>query len=504
MLHKKNRLMLGLAGAAVLLNAIIFILAKNVKLSDGMGAHGSVFEMNSILQWAQNGIFLLPIVTLIFAAYCYFTNKEHDYLPWLIILTLTFSSFSIISGSGGSVEFHFSIFMVIAAAAYYDNVRLILLMTLLFILQHVLGFLFFPQLVFGTEHYPLLMVTIHAVFLVLTSSATILQIRSKRQITDQLEAERDSKDSKVRELLGHVQSLSEQIRTTSSNVSETIKQNVRTNKEMKYAFEEVTGGLGTQAWSLEQMGEKLRNIHVSIQSSLHSSELMEENASSTELSVVASHNEAGALLGDMVLIAQSVSKVEDTMVALKQSSRSAEAMIIRIQQMADQTELLALNASIEAARSGEYGRGFEVIAKEIRLLASDSQRAAEEIQDIMSAIRAESDLTASQLESEQDMVRISMGRVESFAKDFDRVKQTIDELLEFIPSMSQMMANIEEDSAGVTSEMSHISAVIEQGMSSMEELMGVCDNQIETVEKVEVEIEQLHELSLSLRQQFSS
>ncbi|NOU93240.1 hypothetical protein GC093_08410 [Paenibacillus sp. LMG 31456] len=316
MQDKKNRLMLWLSAAAVLLNVIIFIVTRTFDpFRHTMGIHGSGFEMNILMLWAQNGLFLLPIVSLGLAVY-WFLNKEHVYLPWLNTLTLTFSSFSIISGSGGNVEFHFSIFMVIAAAAYYENTRLIAMMTVLFAIQHVMGFFFFPQLIFGTDTYPFLMVGIHAVFLVITSIATIWQIRSKRSITSQLEDENRSKEDKIMALLEHVQSLSGQIGSTTGIVSETSEQNVRTNQEMRYASEEVTGGLGDQALSLEQMESKLRNINLAIQSALFvSSEEMKKNAIVSEQAIMESHGKTRVLKEYMMQISESAIKPIDFIAA---------------------------------------------------------------------------------------------------------------------------------------------------------------------------------------------
>ncbi|WP_281888589.1 hypothetical protein [Paenibacillus sp. YYML68] len=72
------------------------------------------------------------------------------------------------------MEFHFSIFMVVAAVAYYEQIRLVLLMTVLFAVQHVAGYFLIPQLVFGTSSYSFLMLCIHALFFILTSGATSL------------------------------------------------------------------------------------------------------------------------------------------------------------------------------------------------------------------------------------------------------------------------------------------------------------------------------------------
>ncbi|MFC5988138.1 hypothetical protein [Marinicrinis lubricantis] len=129
----------------------------------------------------------------------------HSQLPLLIVLTLTFSSISIISGGGGGVEFHFSIFIVIAAAAYYENIRLIMMMKILIVVQHLGKFFWCPQIVFGTDTYPFLMLVIHAVFLILTSSATSMQIYSKHKIMNQIEKRKQEYDEKLLSLVEQVQ-----------------------------------------------------------------------------------------------------------------------------------------------------------------------------------------------------------------------------------------------------------------------------------------------------------
>ncbi|WP_256757425.1 methyl-accepting chemotaxis protein [Cohnella sp. WQ 127256] len=501
---QKNGLMLWISTAAVLLNVVIFTLTRWFDpFGHDMGMHGEVSEMSSHIQWAGNFLFILPIVGLGLNIYWFKRNKEHRWLPWINTLTLTLSSIAIISGSGGGVEFHFSIFMVIAASAYYDNTKLIYMMTGLFAIQHIAGYLFVPELIFGVDTYSFLMVAIHAGFLILTSSATVLQINSKHKITSQLEAEKRSKDDKVLELLEHVRSLSAQIGSTSSIVSGKSESNVRSNQEMSTAFSEVAIGLGDQALSIEQMEMKLSHINHSIQTALISSEEMKKNAETTGQSVEASHQKIKLLSEHMIHISESVNAVAETMISLKHSSTRAESMVSTVRQVANQTNLLALNASIEAARAGEHGRGFAVVASEIQKLANQSRLAAEEIQEVMAEIRAESDVTFAGVESGQAVIQQAVSHVGEFAAQFEQVQQTMHHLLEFIISMNQMMMTFRQDSMGVTEDMTRISVVIEEGMASMEQLTAICDNQIESAKQVDTEIGQLGKLSESMQQRFS-
>lgn len=497
--------MLFLSLSAVLLNVLLFVITKFFDpFHHSMGMHATGFTMNPSLFVEQIAICFLPIISMALAIYWYIGNKENPVLPWINTLTLTLSSIGMISGSGGGVEFHFSIFMVIAATAYYENARLIMMMTLLFAVQHLGGYFFLPQLVFGTETYPFTMLLIHAGFLLLTSGATCMQINSKKQMTLQLEAEKKTKENEIVNLLEQVQSLAEQIGSTSKIVSGKSEQNVKSNQEMRNAFTEVSQGLGDQAKAIEHMEYNLQSIHNSIQAALSASEEMKENAGVTEQAIGTSSQKVQLLHEHMLQIIVAISTVVETMRSLKQSSDRAKNMIGMIQRVADQTNLLALNASIEAAQAGEHGKGFSVVASEIRKLANQSREAAKEVQMIMEAIQKESDLTSALIQNSQTVAELSVTEVDVFADDFVQVKETITHLLTFIRRLNQMMLSIKNDSAHVTGEISQISTVIEEGIAAMEELSMMSVHQIESAKQVDGEIKQLTSLNLSLQERFSA
>ncbi|REK76910.1 methyl-accepting chemotaxis protein [Paenibacillus paeoniae] len=504
MQDKKNSLMLWLSTAAVGLNIIIFSITKLFNPFHHMISHGSGFEMTTALYYGQLLLFLLPFMTLCTAFMLYMRKKGDALIPLFNTLTLTLSSFSIISGSGGSVEFHFSIFMVLAAAAYYDRIKLIVIMTVLFAIQHFVGFIWLPELVFGTTQYSFLMVSLHAVFLLLTSGATIWQIHSKQKITSQLETEKNERDDKIAALLQEVHGLSKQIGHTTKTVLRSSSLAVSSNKEVRNVSEEITGGLGSQNISIQFIEHKLRDINLAVQHSLDSSSKMKEGAKITEKGVLSSHITMVTMGEFIQMTSQAIKDVADMMVVLKNSLGSTEEMVEKIQKLADSTNLLALNASIEAARAGEQGKGFSVVAGEVRNLAIQSRETAINIKDTLTAIRKESDMTFSKVESGQLVVYQSMAHLDTLSNEFEGMKLTLDELLRYIDNMNERMEGIEEGTTGVTTEILEISAVIEQGIASMEQLTVICGQQISESEKVDQEIRVLTELSNKLQQRFSS
>jgi len=500
---KKNRLMVWLAGAAVVLNAAVFALNRTFAPFQSHGAHGASPADAGTL-WAQNVLLAWALLLWIAGFVLYMKNKTQAALPWVNALTLTFASISIISGSGGGVEFHFSIFMVIAAAAYYDNVRIILMMTLLFAVQHLAGYYFVPHWVFGTDAYPFLMFLIHALFLVLTSAATILQIRSKKKITAQLEAEKNLKEERLVDLLRHVQTLSESISSASKVVTEKSGAHVQISQEMHRAFEEVIGGLGDQVVSVEQVNRNLENMNRAVLQALESSDEVKSNAVIAEKAVHASHHSIVRLTERNRFIMQSIAGITDSMSGLKQSADEAEGKVRLIQEVADRTRLLALNASIEAAKAGEHGGGFAVVASEIRKLADQSRAASEEIQAMIADIHQASEWNASQVVRGHEAIEQSASQVDEAAADFEKVRELIEQLLSYIVTMNDRMLAIRNDSSGVTDEMNRISTVIEEGMASMQELTSMSASQEEASGQVNREISTLNRLSRSLKEQFSA
>jgi len=172
------------------------------------------------------------------------------------------------------------------------------------------------------------------------------------------------------------------IKQTATELSASADQMSAVNQQIAVSSEEVAAQTGTVATASEEMSatsmEIAQNCSLAAESSRQGSKLAIEGVSVVQETV------AG-----MNRLAEKVKQTAATVASLGTRSEQIGEIIGTIEDIADQTNLLALNAAIEAARAGEQGRGFAVVADEVRALAERTTRATKEIGEMIRAIQLE-------------------------------------------------------------------------------------------------------------------
>ncbi|MCR8643997.1 methyl-accepting chemotaxis protein [Paenibacillus sp. N1-5-1-14] len=507
MFFKKNRLMLGFAAGAVMISLLVHYMHRYMKLFDSMGMHGAVHveDHPATYPLLLNMLLIIPVVCLIIGILFYMKNSnDTKWVPLSVTLTLTFASFSIISGSGGGIEFHFSIFMVLACIAYYEQVKLIVTMTALFAVQHLIGLLFVPELVFGVSSYSWTMISIHAVFLILTSHVTIVQTVSKRKISAQLEQEKQEKESEIRTLLSNVKKLSDRLEQSAVIVADNSSKNIHTGQEIVIAFKEVSAGMEDQSRSLAQMESSIVEINDRIDKTTEDSSDMHNKAAATEQVILDNFEHIQSLFEQILVVSKSMEQTSATVTKLSESTHQVGNIITVIQQIARQTNLLALNAAIEASRAGEHGAGFAVVAGEVRKLSSQSNQAAEQIEAILSMIQAESEVSRKQIELGEAATQLSVQKAEMTMTNFEAVKESIGQIRVYTNSLNQSISQIKTESHEISGEMMNITAVIEENLASLQQLFTSVDEQTSFSHQINDEVVNLKGLSQTIQEQFDT
>jgi len=246
-----------------------------------------------------------------------------------------------------------------------------------------------------------------------------------------------------------------QIASTSTQVAAASNELQSTAEHIATGSEEVAAQAGTVAVAGEEMsatsGDIAQNCQMAAEGAQRASQTASDGAMVVERTV--------SVMGQ---IAEKVQESAKTVESLGARSDQIGAIIGTIEDIADQTNLLALNAAIEAARAGEQGRGFAVVADEVRALAERTTRATKEIGGMIKAIQKETKEAVTAME--QGVREVETGTMEA-AKSGQALRNILEQVNDVAMQVNQIATAAEEQTATtseISSNMQQITEVVQQ------------------------------------------
>lgn len=311
----------------------------------------------------------------------------------------------------------------------------------------------------------------------------------------------------LQKMTGKLRSLMEEIMDVSQNVKHSVEvltlssgQVSQSIDEISTTTQEMAGGAVNQAEQADTAFKETEGLASQILLlKQESSEVKGETEKMGELNQfgTATLNE---LNKQIVLTAETTQDIIVKIDQLNEKSKSINTIIETIKSIAEQTNLLALNAAIEAARAGEHGKGFAVVADEVRKLAEQSSEAAGKVQSIIDETNVViTNITAGAGNTEKQM-EIVTSRLDTTSKTFLDMEQSVGHVVGRINSLADNLDSIDKSKTMVLEAIRNISVVTEQSVAANEEVSASIADQSAYIQEVASTAKQLNEITGKLHE----
>ncbi|VXC54283.1 Methyl-accepting chemotaxis protein [Pseudomonas sp. 8O] len=280
--------------------------------------------------------------------------------------------------------------------------------------------------------------------------------------------EQDRRDE-IGQLLAAMQGMSANLRDMVGRLQGGVAQISSSAQSLSTTAEQTRQGVNGQKLETDQVATAMSQMTATVHEVARNAEAAAASTERADQRVGVGSQVVRQTLQRIEQLARAMDATTESIQRLSQDTQRIDAVLDVIKSVAEQTNLLALNAAIEAARAGEQGRGFAVVADEVRALAKRTQQSTAEIESLIAALREGSRRAVTDMEQSASLVNLTVGD----ANQTEGALAAIAEAVGLISEMNQQIAAAAEQQTAVAEEINRsvtsIRDIADQSATAMDE-----------------------------------
>lgn len=331
----------------------------------------------------------------------------------------------------------------------------------------------------------------------------LVQTSDKDEITDLSKA--------IETMKNQLQSMIQEISAVSSAVNDRSGQLTLASSEVKAAsqqvastMEELSAGAEEQAHSSSTLAEMMDVYLSKVDQATNSGTVIRDSSNH----VIGLTNQGHELMQQSQAQMKTINEIMNSSVekvqGLNERTKKINSLVKVIQDIASQTNLLALNAAIEAARAGEHGRGFAVVADEVRKLAEQVTLSVGDITNIVNGIQVESKQVVDSLKDGYVQVDKGTQQINVTGETFNRIYHSVNEMSSHVKEISTNLDEIASQTMNMNKSIESIASVSQESAAGIEETSASVLQTNESMEGISDHIQSLSELADQLNAMVSN
>ena len=262
----------------------------------------------------------------------------------------------------------------------------------------------------------------------------------------------------IRDLISRMATTAEQVAASSEELTAGAQQSAQAATNVATTVVDVANGMEDQLRSVDGAKKNVDAVFNDITQMTEKADHVADNSARTAVAAQKGEELMGGAMKKMEGIEKSVLNSAEVVQKLGENSKQIGQIVETISGIADQTNLLALNAAIEAARAGEAGRGFSVVAEEVRKLAEQSQKATEEIKERIAVIQSDTEQAVAAMQSGTTEVQEGTTAIREVGEQFTDIMRMVNEIKS---QMEEINASVKTVSDGTTNIVAAVDSIDE-------------------------------------------